>query len=119
MEKSDDSLIEKYLVNSGELTAEQKAGMKIAQILLWMIGGVIVLYAMICMERGCSQSRAPAPAGATLTQQLPAWGLACDVNKNPPSQLEFAFHNFQYVLNVLLPVFTTVLGYIFGTRSRG
>ncbi len=101
-------------IHIGELSAEQKAGMRIAQILLWMIGGVIVLYATICLEHGCGQSRAPAlPNAATIEisgQNSPEQFIKLD------KQLDFAFSNLKFVLNILLPVFTTVLGYIFGSR---
>ncbi|WP_341839257.1 hypothetical protein [Chitinophaga caseinilytica] len=108
-------------VASNQLTAEQKAGMQLAKSLLWMIAGAIVLYALICLEHGCNQSRAPALPGARILQG-PGLRMAlhaCTPQTDQSQPLDFAFRNFQYVLNVLLPVFTTVLGYIFGTRSRG
>lgn len=108
-------------IDSAQLTAEQKAGMRIAQVLLWMIGGAIILYALICLEHGCNRSRAPALPGATAIQAsaLRTLHAPCYTTAAAVTPLDFAFSNLQFVLNILLPVFTTVLGYIFGTRSRG
>lgn len=99
--------------NVKELTAEQKAGMQLARSLLWIIAGVIVLYALIYLEHACNQPRAPALPGAT------ALPHACSGSHQRAPGLEFAFSNFQYVLNVLLPLLTTVFGFIFGTKTRG
>jgi hypothetical protein len=108
-------------VASNQLTAEQKAGMQLAKSLLWMIAGAIMLYALICLEHGCSQIRAPSLPGAMVLQEPEARLTlhTCTPQADQKEPLDFAFRNFQYILNVLLPVFMTVLGYIFGTRSRG
>ncbi|WP_298708164.1 hypothetical protein [Chitinophaga sp.] len=100
-------------VLAGELTAQQKAGMQLARTLLWMIAGVILMYALFFIEHGCNQPRAPALPGASALHSV------CHSCHRQLPELEFAFSNFQYVLNVLLPILGTVLGYIFGTRTRG
>lgn len=110
--KSSSNQPEDVMVQTGDLSPEQKAGMQLAWSLLWIIAGVIFLYALICREHGCNQSRAPALPGAT------AATAAC-VHHNEPTWMEFAFTNLQYILHVLSPIFGTVLGFVFGTRNRG
>lgn len=112
METNDQKLDELSRVDADKLTAAQKAGMQLARSLLWLIAAVIVLYALIYLEHGCGQGRAPTLPGAT------AIHFSCHSDR-PEKQMDVAFDHYQFTLSALLPIFTIVLGYIFGTKSRG
>lgn len=99
-------------LSSAILTAEQTAGMWLAKMLLWMLAGTILLYTLIFLFQGCGHCREPAISSTTTACKL------CEAVTTKDNHTSMAFANLQFILNDLSPIFTTVLGYIFGTRAR-
>ncbi|WP_341836552.1 hypothetical protein WJU16_01455 [Chitinophaga pollutisoli] len=53
------------IVLTGDLSPTPKAGMQLTKSLLWIIAGVILLYALLCLNHGCNQNPAPDLPSAT------------------------------------------------------
>lgn len=112
MELNDQTTPESTEVEYARLSAEQSAGMWLAKMLLWMIACIILLYALLFLFHGCGHCREPAINSTTAACKV------CGAITGKDSHIHFAFGNLQFIINVLCPIFTTVLGYIFGTRAR-
>jgi|GEM_PF-5538274 hypothetical protein len=105
------------------LTGEQKAGVKLAYFLLIIISGVILITSSLfyCKEFDASdkiyQNLAPTTniSDSTFTKRVEQIKQVVQEKKE---YREFVTKNFQYILSVLLPILTSILGYIFGTKAK-
>jgi len=99
---------------SVDLTPIQRAGMN----LIYWVGLVIVLVIIaLCVDWFINAPHLPPLSGM---QQSNNATIAIDTYKQLVDLAYIRFSNIfdLVVVKVLLPVFTTILGYIFGTRSE-
>lgn len=100
-----------------------QAGFKLAKITLLIISGVILFAMVFIVVKQFSAdsafgelSRLPATDDATFERKLQLYKLAQEEAKN---YRDFIVQFLQMILlNLLLPILTAILGYIFGTSGN-
>ena len=100
-----------------------QAGFKLAKLTLFIISGVIVFAMLVIIFKQLSAtsaldqlSKLPASDDAAFQHKLELYKLAQEEAK---SYRDFIIQFLQMILlNLLLPILTAILGYIFGSSSE-
>jgi len=108
-----------------EPTPLQKVGYKLALfVFFYIVGASIVIFVISfrCMQLPAFPAPPATSADAERYKQLvDAYKISADVYQElAKAQVERATHLFQLVVaSTILPAFTAILGYIFGSRKSG
>jgi uncharacterized membrane protein len=108
-----------------EPTPLQKVGYKLAcYVFLYIVVASIVIFVVSfrCMQLPAFPASPPSSADADRYKQLvDAYKISADVYQElAKAQVERATHLFQLVVaSTILPAFTAILGYIFGSKKSG
>lgn len=105
------------------LTGEQQAGVRLAYILLGLIGALIIVFTTILFTKSFEVPpeayealRSPDVSDSSYVGRVQHLQIQTAEKKE---YREFITKNIQYAIGILIPVLTSVLGYIFGTKARG
>jgi hypothetical protein len=108
-----------------DVTPLQRVGYKLALfVFFYIVGASIVIFVVSfrCMQLPAFPTPPAIPADADHYKQLvDAYKASADVYQElAKAQVDRATHLFQLVVaSTILPAFTAILGYIFGSRKSG
>jgi hypothetical protein len=103
------------------LTGQQKAGVELAKLLLYIIIGVLVVFTFFYFntldssDKVCGTLNPTNVSDSIFNRKLEVFK---EISLEKKEYREFIEKIFQYILGILIPVLTSILGYIFGT-TRG
>ena len=105
-----------------QLTEEQQAGIKLAYFLLTVISAIILIYSIFFFFKDFDGSdkvyEVLSPINVNDSTFAKRIEQVHQMTQEKRDYREFVTKNFQYLIGVLLPILTSILGYIFGTRTK-